>query len=244
MKQQWVIDRGNTRVKIGIFRQGSLFKIIKSTRFGVREVKSLLLRYPPSEILLASVVKVPRTVLQLLSKNAVLEVLDANTPLPIRNLYRTPETLGVDRLAGAVKARKLFPGEAVLVIDAGTCIKYDFVDRRGNYRGGAISPGLNMRLKAMHAFTDRLPLLKPDKVKGIIGNDTLTSMMTGAIQGAVNEMHGFVNQYRKQFGKIKVVLTGGDAAFLSDSLNFGIFAAPDLVLEGLYEILLHARRNR
>jgi type III pantothenate kinase len=161
--------------------------------------------------------------------------LNHQTPLPIENLYQTPETLGGDRIAGAVAAASLYPGTNVLVIDAGTCIKYDFVNARNQYLGGSISPGYKMRFRALHHFTGKLPELKAGHYADT-GNTTETAMKSGVFMGVVFEMQGFIRFYREK-GVEKVILTGGDAHHFANELNLPIFAEPDLTGIGLNEIL-------
>jgi type III pantothenate kinase len=164
--------------------------------------------------------------------------LNHKTALPIKNLYQTPETLGTDRLAAAVGASALFPDMNVLIIDAGTCIKYDFVNSKAQYLGGSITPGFKMRFQALNHFTGKLPLLKPGHYTGT-GNTTETSMKSGVFMGIIMEMNGFINYYKENKGLEKVILTGGDAHHFEKELNFSIFAEPDLTGIGLNEILLH-----
>jgi len=179
--------------------------------------------------------------LDLNNKNYSTLQLDHATPLPIRMKYETPETLGKDRIALAVAAHKIHSDEPTLVIDAGTCITYDFVDAEGTYYGGAISPGVQMRLKAMHFGTSSLPLINWQKeMKGIPelnGKSTISSMLSGVVNGAKGEMEAFIVKYSENRPNLKVLLTGGDAEFFEKELKNGIFADPNLLLKGLNEIL-------
>ncbi|MFM8431221.1 MAG: type III pantothenate kinase [Bacteroidota bacterium] len=235
-----VIDRGNTRTKIGVYSGNRLVKVLTGSRFSTANLRDLISRFEPEAVLLSAVAKIPVSWRKLFSTRTHLVVLDNNTPIPIKNRYSTPATLGTDRIAAAVAGQHMYPEKNVLVVDVGTCIKYDFIDAGGNYRGGSISPGIRMRLNAMHHFTDRLPLLEPKRIGGFLGKDTYGSMMTGAVVGAALEIEGFAVKYRKKYRSLKVVITGGDALLLSDHLKIGIFAAPELVLDGLHQILLHA----
>ena len=165
-------------------------------------------------------------------------VLDSNTPLPIINKYKTPETIGKDRLAAAVGA-KSFAGDApVLVIDAGSCITYDIVNQSNEFLGGSISPGVNMRLKSLHTFTQKLPLLEPTENIVLPGSDTKESIMSGVIAGIQFEMEGFINYYSIQYPDLKCVLSGGDMKYFDKKLKNGIFAIPNIVAEGL-QLILH-----
>ena len=183
----------------------------------------------------SAVIKVKPDVLSVLK--GIGNIVTFNEKLPIRNKYKTPDTLGNDRLANAIAANFLFPEHNVLVIDAGTCVKYDFVSAKGEYLGGSISPGLDMRFKAMHEFTGKLPLVKYGKSKSLIGNTTLTAMQTGVVIGMTEEMKGFVKRYQAQYKNLKIILTGGDSQRFVNDLNLSIFAASDLVNIGLNEII-------
>jgi type III pantothenate kinase len=163
--------------------------------------------------------------------------LDSNTRLPIMNAYHTPETLGADRLAMAVAAQSLYPNKNVLAISAGTCITYNFVQKNGTFRGGSIAPGLHMRLKSMHEFTDKLPNVSLDGELLLLGYDTPTCMRSGAVFGMTAEVDGMITQYESQYTDFNAVLTGGDAPLFASRLKSKIFADPDLLLKGLNLIL-------
>ncbi len=157
----------------------------------------------------------------------------------LTNHYRTPETLGLDRLAAVIGANCLFPGKDSVIIDAGTCITYDWVDAGGNYYGGSISPGLNMRYKALNSYTAGLPLLDADQAfAGSFGNDTTTAIRSGVQNGIKYELMGFINSYKKEGSDMNIVLSGGDSIFFDTLLKNSIFAPyikiePYLVLKGL-----------
>ncbi|MEM6965489.1 MAG: type III pantothenate kinase, partial [Bacteroidota bacterium] len=140
-------------------------------------------------------------------------------------------------LAGVVAAFDFFPHENTLVIDAGTCITYDFVDKNGHYLGGSIAPGMKMRLQAMHHFTAKLPLVEQKPLRKFIGNDTVSALRTGGQMGIVMEISGFIETYNKTFGKINTILTGGDTGFLAKHLEKPIFVKNNLILHGLNQIL-------
>ena len=159
--------------------------------------------------------------------------------LPIQNLYSTPETLGVDRIAAVCGAQTTFPNEKCLVIDMGSCITYDYLNEKGEYHGGSISPGLNMRFKAVHTFTAKLPLVKPLADPALIGTTTASNIQSGVINGLTEEIKGIISLYQHKFGNIRVILCGGDAHFFENKLKGVIFAIPELVLIGLNSILSH-----
>ena len=164
--------------------------------------------------------------------------MSADLSFPVKNNYQSPNTLGFDRLALASAARVQYPDKAVLVIDCGTCVTYDFIEANGAYNGGAISPGLSMRYKAMNAYTKALPELKAEVPLGRYGATTETSMHHGAFFGLVHEINGFVNQYRRYNADLTTILTGGDLEILRDHIKNDIFAHPNFLLLGLNEILL------
>jgi type III pantothenate kinase len=164
-------------------------------------------------------------------------ILNSDLPLPITNLYATPKTLGMDRLAAVCGAHQLFPSDNCLIIDAGTCITYDFKDKEANYHGGSISPGLAMRFKAVHTFTAKLPLVTPKPGVKLIGQSTETSIQSGVVNGLLAEIEGIIRQYLEKFPELQVILCGGDAGFFENQLKASIFASPELVLMGLNTIL-------
>lgn len=234
-----VIDFGNSRQKLAIYDGRRL--VLKETFQGIDEDKLgswLFEKGPFSSIILSSVANHSPEMEKLLSEAAPLIILDENTHLPIKNLYETPATLGKDRLAAAVGAYALYPGRNVLSIDAGTCITYDFLTMEGEYLGGGISPGIRMRFRAMNTFTGKLPLVEPEAdFNALIGRNTNDSLLSGVINGAVEEIKGVVARYCEQYREVTVVITGGDLEFLHHKLKINIFAVPDLVLLGLNEIL-------
>jgi len=156
---------------------------------------------------------------------------------PIKINYTSPDTLGFDRIAAAAGAFYLYGGNPLLVIDAGTALTIDIITEKGEFCGGAISPGLQMRFLALNSFTDRLPLVKPDENGPVTGNSTLTSINAGAYRGMIFEIQGFINHYLLNYKNLKIIMTGGDTEILQLQLKTTIFAEPNLVLIGLNEIL-------
>jgi type III pantothenate kinase len=165
------------------------------------------------------------------------EVLSEKTPLPIINSYKTPLTLGKDRLAAVAGASVLYPEKDILVFDAGTCLTIDFINSDKEYIGGRISPGIEMRYNALHTFTDKLPLIKSKKNTLVIGNDTKTSIICGVQQGILAEVKAIISDYKSQNTDTVFVFTGGDSFYFEKELKNSIFANPNLVLIGLNEIL-------
>lgn len=232
-----IIDIGNTRTKLGLFKSNKLRKKLIWENWKVKDLKSLIEEYKIDKAILSSTGKVPAGVERLLEKLVFFIHLNHKTPLPIQNSYKTPQTLGRDRLAAVVGAYFKYPGKNNLVVDAGTCTTYDFIDKKGEYHGGNISPGIQMRLDAMHHFTAKLPALNQKKLKKPFGQSTDSCMRTGAQYGAVMEMQGFIETYRNMFGTLNVILTGGDSKYFAKSLKTQIFVNQNLVLEGLNKIL-------
>jgi len=235
-----IIDVGNTRIKIAIFENGKLVhnETITKEKFEIRTI-DLVKKYKCTNAIISSVASIKKTQTAKLSAEINLIELNRSTKVPFKNEYSTPKTLGVDRIALVSSAISKFPNQNVLIIDAGTCITYDFIDSKGSYLGGAISPGLNMRYKALNTFTEKLPLLAPDYNNQLIGNSTENSINIGVVNGVISEIDSFVNQYRKINKDLTVVLTGGDTNFLANRLKNGIFANPFFLLEGLNSILTY-----
>jgi type III pantothenate kinase len=162
--------------------------------------------------------------------------LDYNTPLPIKNNYETPTTLGYDRIAAGVGANLRYPSQNCLVIDIGTAIKYDLVSAENAFEGGIISPGRRMRFNALHTFTKKLPLLDTVEIPELIGHSTESCMKSGVMNGITAEINGIIDEYLKKL-KLTVLICGGDAPYFETKIKYPTFAAPNLVLEGLNRIL-------
>jgi type III pantothenate kinase len=235
---QLVIDIGNTRVKAAVFEQRELLHFYVYPSTAELPAADLIVKHSLKRCIIGSVVNEIEPFVEALSKQIPVLLFNSQTPVPLRNLYKSAHTLGSDRLAAAIGGNAQAPAQDILVIDAGTCIKYNFVNAGNEYIGGAISPGLQMRFKAMNAYTSRLPLLQVDeKYTALTGTDSRESLLAGAQLGAVAEVDGFIDQYRQRFNKIKVFLTGGDADFFAKRLKNPIFADQFLILKGLNEIL-------
>lgn len=234
-----VIDVGNTRTKIAVFKQDRLVEVfITNSENLEKEIQNITDNYSISASIISKVTNVSQSLLNLLEKNTNFYQLNHTTKVPFKNLYETPTTLGLDRIALISGAVKKYPKKNVLVIDAGTCITYDFVNEKSEYFGGAISPGLVMRYKALHHFTAKLPFLESDLPKSFIGNSTQESIHSGVVNGLLQEIKGIITQYKNKFSDLTVVLTGGDTKFLSKQLKSSIFANQNFLLEGLNEILI------
>jgi type III pantothenate kinase len=233
------VDFGNTIAKVAIFREGAL----QDKHFFPDSASlQVYLQRSPAENIIVSSVSFPAT--EILSWAPVTEkkiILSHTLSLPVKLKYKTPETLGVDRIAAVCGALEIYPNQNCLIIDAGTCITFDLLDRERNYWGGAISPGISMRFEAMHKFTAKLPLVKAIGEPPLVGDNTESCLQSGVINGAKAEIEGIILKYRQQFPDIRVILCGGDASLFENLSNQSIFAAPELVLTGLNRILDHLK---
>jgi len=233
-----VIDQGNSTVKAGIFSNEGLFYSTVFEKFGKNEVTSLLKQFEISNAILSSVVNVECELVNYLDE--VFEkfiLLDERTPLPIENLYKTPETLGKDRIAACVGANCLKPNANLLVIDAGTAVTYDVVNVKNQYVGGNISPGLEMRKKALHTFTQKLPLIELEDSVPMFGSTTNEAILAGVVNGLIYEMEGYISSVSSVYPNLSIFLTGGDAFYFEKKLKSSIFANQNLLLVGLNRIL-------
>lgn len=198
------------------------------------KIKELFEHYPKiNYAIISSVGKLDKTEKDIVSLFCKVHVLSSASKVPFKNSYATPQTLGVDRLALATAAFYQNPRGNTLAIDAGTCITYDMVNNAGEYVGGAISPGVRMRYKAMHNQTAGLPLLEPEELLDFVGNSTQSCMHSGVINGVACEVDGVIDQYRARYQDLTVILTGGDAHFFAKRLKNTIFANSKFLLEGL-----------
>jgi type III pantothenate kinase len=233
-----VVDVGNTRIKAAVFGNGGMLSEVsffEGTDSGM--LNHMLAAYRPDHSLVSAVGTIPEGLLPLLQQHTQVVVLSYQLVFPFVNEYATPHSLGMDRAAGVAGAVSLFPHKNCLVIDAGTCVTFDFVTDDGRYLGGAISPGLRMRLRAMHAFTQKLPEVAFELPRHFIGTSTQTSLLSGAYFGLLGEINDTIQRYEEQFGEVQVILCGGDAGMFDKRTKKSIFAAPDLVLHGLFKIL-------
>lgn len=233
-----VIDQGNTVTKVAIFEADALIETFLYEVFDVNICSSLLANYPIRKCLFCSVVDMSPEILAHLNNNLPdFMFIDENTLLPIRNKYKTPKTLGKDRLAGVVGANEIFPGKNVLIVDIGTAITYEFIDSLSTYYGGNISPGITMRFKALDKFTGKLPLIDRYGDLPEMGYDTETAIRAGVIHGVVHEIRSYIESFSTKYPDIEVVLTGGHAKYIESQLEKSIFVDINLVLKGLNRIL-------
>jgi type III pantothenate kinase len=230
------LDFGNTRIKAALF-EGS--RLVEQAAFmTAEELPGHPLIARGKNAIICSVTHGHEKVMEHLKKTMTLRLFMPGTPVPVKNLYQSALTLGSDRLAAAVGACNLYPNSDVLCIDAGTCIKYNFVNRDNEYLGGAIAPGITMRLKAMNHYTDRLPLADAEPgYSRLIGRNTMESLLSGAVTAAACEADGMIGRYLEDYPDLIVVVTGGDAPYLCSQLKNSFFAQQNLLLQGLNAIL-------
>jgi type III pantothenate kinase len=236
-----VIDIGNTKTKLAVFSNQKMVQEKIVDELTVELIQSLQNQHINlNKAILSSVKDFSEDVkAYLFSAFDQFIELEKETPIPLSNKYETPETLGKDRLAAAVGANGLFPDTNCLVIDVGTAITIDLVSAKNEYLGGNISPGLEMRYKALNHFTSKLPLLSKNEEFTFIGKNTNQAIHNGAINGIIFEIEGYALKLEAEFPDLKVVLTGGDAIFFAKKLKKTIFVVANLVLVGLNRILEH-----
>ncbi len=239
------IDIGNSFIKIAIFEHKNL--VLFQERLDYQDITKICETYPIHKIMVCDVANKIEPLLSHISthipKNISIQKLNFQTQLPITNLYETPQTLGMDRLAAVLGAYSLFRGQNCMIIDAGSCITYDFLSATGVYYGGSISLGLAMRFRALHEFTAKLPLLSPSNALEItqIGKTTEEAMQSGVIHGFLYEIDAiianFTNKYANDTQKNQVLICGGDADFLHKRLKSKTQVLPTLLLNGLNELI-------
>ncbi len=234
-----IIDVGNTFIKIAVFQNDVLvFKTSFQNSQFTKAYLNIVYKCPMiDKAIVSSVGHLPPSYLKQIKNQLQTTVLTSETKLPFANNYKTPKTLGVDRIALVSASVKQYPNENVLIIDAGTCITYDFITSQNHYLGGAISPGIRLRYNTLHNLTANLPLLETSLPTSITGNSTDTSIHSGVVNGIIYEIDGVIDKYQELYPDLTVILTGGDAKFLSNQLKNSIFANSDFLLEGLNYIL-------
>lgn len=240
-----IIDIGNTRTKISLFNQSEFLTTIVKDNFGTEEIEQVSSELQPiHKVILASTREYPEEISAMLKERFDhFIILDKNTPIPLVNNYKTPETLGRDRLAAVVGANYIYPRMNILVIDAGTAITYDVVTEKGEYIGGNISPGLSMRFRALHNFTSKLPLVQSNENFPLWGNSTETAILSGVQNGILFEIENFIEQFKKNYKKNAVIFTGGDIKFFESKLKSSFFVHSNLVATGLNRILEYNAKN-
>ncbi len=230
-----VIDVGNTLVKWAVFEQYTLLISAKSSHDNWKQsIKNTIIKFQKiDKIVVASVGKIDKDEFSNIDTSIKCYFINHLYIFPFKNLYTTPKTLGIDRMVLATGAVLTFPDKNRLVIDAGTCITYDFITSENEYLGGAISPGIRLRYESLHNYTAKLPLLTKEYPINEIGNSTNESIHSGIINGIAHEIDGFINQFINNNENFIIILTGGDADFLANQLKNPIFANSNFLLESL-----------
>lgn len=239
-----IIDQGNSSAKVALFKDGEMVNLSIYEIFDQSAVEEILRENKISKAIYSSVIEDDDQWIDYLKgrfDNFVL--LDEYVSLPIRIAYKTPNTLGKDRLAAVVGANYLQPDKDLLVIDAGTAITYELVEASGLYLGGNISPGMTMRFKALNHYTGKLPLVKEEEHIDLLGDSTASAIQAGVVNGIVYEMEGYINELRLKYPNLLVFLTGGHTFYFERRLKNRIFADINLVLIGLNRILEYNVEN-
>ena len=239
------IDVGNSRIKVAVFEHNKQVDFfIFETNEALKNFKNIFKKYSNlQKIILSSVGKLDEDVVNFIQNQFQTEIITHKSKFPFINLYATPETLGIDRMVLAAGAALMYPNQNRLIIDAGTCITYDFVNAEDQYLGGAISPGIKIRYKSLNNYTSKLPLLSISEDFEIIGNSTKSAIHSGVINGVIFEIEGFISQYSLKNQDLTIILTGGDAEFLAKRLKSTIFANSNFLLESLNLLSLYTEKN-
>ncbi|MBN1158867.1 MAG: type III pantothenate kinase [Bacteroidales bacterium] len=232
------VDIGNTHSKIACFDRDVIVDCISIENQDQTGISEWILKREYSNSIFCSVGRISENIMTAIKRQSPKVLyLDRHTPLPFRVVYKTPDTLGYDRIAAASGAIKDFPGEDVLIFDFGTALTIDFVSATGEYRGGNISPGLNTRFRSLHDYTAGLPFVKSNRNYPFLGEDTESAIVSGVQQGIVFEATGYIDTYVKQFPACKFVATGGDSSYVAGLISKQLILCPNLTLEGLNYIL-------
>ena len=236
MQNTLCFDFGNTRLKCAVFEDADIKEVLVLNNDDLAGIRQLIDKYKPAASILSSVINHDPEIENILMSAAKFHKLNYQSKLPFTTPVGKPETIGADRLALVAAAVHLFPGTHNLVIGLGSCITFNFVNKFHEFLGGSISPGLEMRLKAMNQFTAKLPLVKPDWNFPLVGYDTRTNLLSGVIMGMSKEIDGIIDEYAARYSNFNALLTGGDMGFFAPHLKKKIFADPHLIYKGLYAI--------
>jgi type III pantothenate kinase len=233
-----IIEQGNTAVKVAVYERGQVLTSSVYEEFGLAELLPFFEQYPLENGILSTVAKPDEAWIDCMNERLKYFLfMDSRSELPIAVHYQTPESLGHDRIAAAVGANFLYPGRDILVIDAGTAITYEIIEASGAYVGGNISPGMTTRFRALHQFTEKLPLVKEQDLVPSVGTSTETAILAGVVNGIAYEMDGCIDELRRKYPDVFVFLTGGHSFYFERRLKNSTFAAINLVLVGLNRIL-------
>jgi type III pantothenate kinase len=239
------VDAGNTRIKAAVFEGNILLEYFVFEKEELRKniINILNIFKKTTHLIVASVGSVQNKSFLEFEKEVVVHFISHNDSFPFVNGYETPQTLGIDRMVLAAGATLQFPGQNRLVVDAGTCVTFDFINENDTYLGGAIAPGLQLRYSALHDFTAKLPMLALENPKAVTGKSTAESIHSGVVNGLVYEIDGFIDQYRVCYSNFIIILTGGDTEFLAKRLKNTIFANSTFLLESLNQTFQYKIKN-
>ena len=232
-----IVDIGNTCLKIALFEKNNLIEKSHLLDNYLDNIKNILSKNPVENSIVSNVGEINDELISVLNDNTDLVLFKNILKLPFKNTYSSKETLGQDRIALVSSASYQFPNENVLIIDAGTCITYDFKNHNNEYIGGGISPGIKMRFKSLNLFTSKLPLIDVFDDLKLIGNNTKESLISGVVNGTTMEIDGIIQQYCDKFKNIRIILTGGDSKFLLKRIKNTIFADQNFLTKGLNYLL-------
>ena len=233
-----IIDTGNTATKIAVMDDNRAIFRQRVETISVEVVSALLEEYPSiDKAIVASTGEANECVCGILRERvAYFLEFKPGVDVPLKNGYKTPETLGVDRLAAAVGAQSLYGEKDMLIVDFGTAITFDLVTG-GTFRGGNISLGVGARFRALHEYTSRLPLCGPTDEVLEFGRTTREAIEQGVMTGIKQETEGYISEFCAKYGKLCIIFTGGDAKYFVNRIKNAIFADWDLILYGLNQIL-------
>jgi type III pantothenate kinase len=236
MQTTLCFDFGNTRKKVAVFKNAAIENVFVLENDDVESVQTIIQTHKPDKAILSSVIEHNLAIEPLLAAACKFHKLSHLTKVPFTTPVGKPETIGADRLALCAAAVHFYSTSNNLVIGMGSCVTYNFINKYHEFVGGSISPGLQMRFKALNYYTAKLPLIKADGDVPLMGYDTTTNITSGVILGLAKEIDGFIEEYRQRFRNFNVVLTGGDITYLAHHLKNKIFADPDFLFKGLYAI--------
>ena len=236
MQNKLCFDLGNSRLKCAVFLQENLQEVIVLEDISINTIHTVLQTYQPSHSILSSVIKDTEELEATLTQNTNFHKLNYESKLPFNSPVAKPQTIGADRLAICAAAVDLHPHQHVLVIVLGTCITFNYINTQHQFLGGAISPGMNMRFKAMNQHTALLPMVSPEKIVPLIGFDTKTNLLSGVQLGISKEIDGTIAEYKERFENLKVLLTGGDCNWILPFIKQPVIHDENLLFKGLYSI--------
>jgi type III pantothenate kinase len=232
-----LFDFGNTQTKMAVYDRKKLLKVQSFANISIEIIQKFTKNAGIKKSIVCSVTDVPNNITAYLKEHTQLVILNHSQKLPFINSYKTPETLGKDRIAAVAGAVTLFPKKNILIADFGTAITYEVLKSNGEYLGGNISPGLDTRFRALHEFTKKLPLIKRSASNPLIGQNTSDAILAGVQQGIIFEIESYISVLSTKMKPLTVVFTGGDSIFFEKMVKYPIFAEPNLVLTGLNRIL-------